>query len=201
MKTISEISWKQIEDEWRCEEDNEIWRDFYRKRGFAEWEHWRWSRKQMLHLPERKWLIYRSENPVKQVGKMYCDATTRWTDFYSDREQSTFTVLKDHPFFSNHGRVLDIRKNFPNDSQIIALGSGDKTFVFDGHHRAVALAGMDENYAPDLRIAYSEVEKEEFDRLFTGSRLLKAERRLMDVIGLIRSRLKVIIKSGSGIVR
>jgi len=194
MKKIEDVSWEDVEAEWRREEDNEIWRDFYNKKGFADWEEWRWARKMMLRLPGRQWSIYIPENSVVEASQMYCDASTRWTDFYSDREKSTFAHLKDHDFFTSHSRVLDIRRCFPEESQMIVLSSGAKSIVVDGHHRAVALAGMDKKNAPYISMAVAHIEENDFQRFYRGGKLIKAERRLMDVIGLTRSRIRELKK-------
>jgi len=190
MKQIKSIPWEEVKEQWKQSEDNELWRDFYQKKGFKTWEDWRWPRIKMLKLAERDWNLEESENTIEEVRAMFCDATTRWTDFYTRRSDSTFKNLKDHPFFVNHKRVQSIRENFPNKSQLIGLRHKDQIIVVDGHHRATAIAGMPDSNHIEIQMALSEISDNEFDKLYFGGKLLKLERNIWSTIALIRSQMK-----------
>lgn len=191
MHHIRDISWTEIQENWHQSEDNEIWQDFYKKKGFQSWEDWRWARQKLLRLADRHWILEKPDHVIEEVRGMFCDATTRWTDFYTHREQSTFGHLKDHPDFLKHARVQYIRENFPHGSQMIGLRNKSRIILPDGHHRATAIAGMDGSFpVPDVNFAIADVSDEEFKKLYESGNKLKLERRVWDIMGLVRSRIK-----------
>jgi hypothetical protein len=192
MKDLKNISWPEVESRWKASEDNEIWQEFYRSKGFSSWEDWRWPRKKLLKLDQREWILAEPDNVIGEVRQMLCDATTRWTDFYNNRAESDFGHLKDHPFFVNHKRVKAIRENFPHNSQLIGLRHDEQIILVDGHHRATAIAGMDDTAKPKIQIALADLSIEEFKKFYIGGKKLKLERRILDTINLARSKLKTI---------
>ena len=188
------ISWQEVEDEWKKSEDNEIWHDFFVEKGFQTWEDWRWARVQMLNLPNREWAIRNLENPIEAVKKMYCDLTTRWKEFCPTLEGSKFEHLVNHEFFVNHKRVNEIRRNFPENTQLIGLQNHDQVIIFDGHHRATALAGMDNSKTPLVKLAFTEISDQEFAKYHSLDKQLEAERKVYDLRGKIRARVMEVFR-------
>jgi len=195
MEYVCESSWEEVQDNWKTSEDNELWKAHYQGLGFKSWEDWRWSRIKLLGMEDREWTIEKTDNVIQEVREMFCDASTRWTDFYDDRKDSTFGRLKDDPFLVSHQRVRSIRENFPQGSQMIGLRNADEIIVLDGHHRATAIAGMDEaGSQPDVNFAIADISTDEFLKLYKGGLGLKIERRMWDVIGLARTKMKGLLK-------
>lgn len=192
MRYLRESSWSEVKDEWKRAEDNQDWRDFYTKKGFQSWEDWRWARVKLLKLEEREWKLEEADNVIEEVRAMYCDASTRWTDFYTDREKSTFADLKDHEFFIKHKKVLSMRKGLHGESQIMGLRNQGKIIVLDGHHRSTAIAGMDESQDPQVNFVLGDISDQEFDKLYRGGARLKLERKVFDIAGSVRRRIKNI---------
>jgi len=193
MRHIKDISWAEVNKNWKDSEDNEIWQDFYRAKGFNTWEEWREPRIKMLKLENREWNLEGTDRVIEEVRGMVCDATTRWADFYKDRNDSTFEKLKDHEFFAKHKKVVEMRENFPNGSQIIGLRNQGKIIVVDGHHRATALAGMDKNVSdPKVNFAIADIENREFEKLYKGGRFLTLERNIFTAASLIRAKIRNI---------
>lgn len=186
-------SWSDTMGEWKHEEQG-IWLDHFQKLGFKRWEDWRWSMIKTLGLDSRTWEVRKLENPVEDVRQMHANRLTRWREFCTGPQDSTFDRLADHPFFVNHERVQQMRRGMPRASQLIGLTHENQTMLVDGHHRAVAMARMSptQNRALPVYLAHAEVDAAFFEKLLRGDKALLFERKLFDVIGLVRSKLKNI---------
>ena len=147
------------------------------------------GRANMMHLPERLWTLEKPENVIAEVRQMLCDASTVWSKFYEDRTASDFGHLKDHPFFQKHPRVLAMRQNFKSESPIIGVRNKGKIILVDGHHRATAIAGMDERESPDVTFALTELNEKDFTKLYEGGRVLKLEKPICDSMNVVRRRI------------
>ncbi len=195
---LTDSSWDTVFTQWRTEEDSPEWKEHYSKMGYTSWEDWRWSRVKLLGLDKRPWEIHDSEDSIGEAGDRFCDATTRWRSFYADRMHSTFADLKSHPFFEDHKKVRGMKEHFPAGSQIIILrGPDGKEIVFDGHHRELALADMPVGTEPpQLRHAiteYTASEAKTFERVFSAPKLLLAQRKIFDMAGVLRSKLRKVL--------
>jgi hypothetical protein len=188
---IQDISWEEIERQWKAGEEP-VWHDIYSKKGLKNWEEWRMGRANMMHLPERLWTLEKPENVIAEVRQMFCDASTVWSKFYEDRAESDFGHLKDHTFFRTHPRVLAMRENFRSESPIIGLKNQGKIIVIDGHHRATAIAGMDAGQSPQVTFALTELDESDFKKIYEGGRVLKLEKLIYDGINVVRRRIGLV---------
>lgn len=187
--------WSEILENWKAGEDNEAWHDYYQKKGFKNWADWRWPIIQTLHLDQLEWDLEELKNPIEEVRAMYCNALTRWKDFYTDRNKSTFGDLASHPFFQNHKRVMDLKADFQSGTQLIALRRGRRVIVIDGHHRSMALAQTPDRNPKDqplVRLAVSDFgpgEKTHFDQIWGGDATLQMRRKALTLVGIARSQI------------
>ncbi len=198
MQETRPSDWNEVFDTWKSLEDNDFWKPHYAKKKFRSWEDWRWPRVQLLGLAKRQWTMEEPENSIETAGCMYVDATTAWRQLYADRMRSTFADLKDIPYLREHTHILEMREHFPEGTQMIVLRHGERSIVFDGHHRATSLAGMPEGMVPpQVRLAvtdYAASEANRFERIFNAPFILRQERMAMNVIGVARSQMRCIFK-------
>ncbi len=191
MKDQGTITWDELYTEWGDAERTH-WQDFYTQKGFDDWEDWRWPMIKSLGLDERKWTLVEPEPGlvVAEVRKMFVNAQTGWTRFAEDRAHATFGHIKGHPDRIADPRITQIRNNFSSSNPLIGLQNQGRTIILEGHHRATAIAGMPEDSSPDVTFAMSEVTDAEFAFLHNGGPLVKAHRRMWDVINAVRLRVR-----------
>ena len=141
LEYIRPISWAEIFENWEKDESSQqMWLDLAKKNRYFSWKEWRESFFAPLGLQKKKWIFYKVNNPLKIIPHMYCGEFSAWKQFYTKREDATFEKISTHPVFSQNEKILSLVHNFPKKTMLIGTKEQENIAIFEGNHRATALA-------------------------------------------------------------
>ncbi|MFN7160346.1 MAG: hypothetical protein ACK4NC_01920 [Candidatus Gracilibacteria bacterium] len=158
------ITWQEVTANWKERED-EIWKEFYTEAGFKSWEQFRLGYIHAFKLQKRSWIKKIVEQPQDFMTYMYPGAK-KWEQSYLQKGvKPNYKEMAYAGKFDNHDRIQDISKNFPRETEIIALRNHEgKIVTIEGHHRAAGAAlAQREGRKIDttLSVVMSDISKEE----------------------------------------
>ena len=141
MKLIGNTTWPEIYEEWRrVETQNDIWCAHYKNRGHKTWEEFRDPQIQNLSLPNLTWKLY--ELDPSEIPSLRCGPFEGWQKLAKELGDDTFKTLSKSPHFADHPKVIDLKKHFPSEIQLIALNTNNTPQLIEGHHRCIALTQL-----------------------------------------------------------
>lgn len=144
-KEIKKVTWEQVFANWKTNEgaDPEWQRFAIEEKGWGSWEEWRLNRSKMLGLPERDWTIFEIDNPNLLIPKIKLGPFPGWQKNYPESEwlDHTFKDLVKDKMVSlgNNKKIKSCIDNFPELTQFIGLIIEEEVYMYEGHHRCVAL--------------------------------------------------------------
>ncbi len=145
---IRDISFEELFDEWRKNEaKNPDWIHCATDvKGWPDWESWRRNTLSLFGAEKRQWKIYSIDDQMEFIPKMLMGPFNGWQAKVPEHNKYSFEEMLALPenleFYSHHGKVLDMIKNFPAQ----ALFTGvireklGKVVCIEGHHRATAIS-------------------------------------------------------------
>ncbi|PLX26772.1 hypothetical protein C0583_05745 [Candidatus Parcubacteria bacterium] len=147
MKYIKETSWNEIFQNWaKRESNNPAWiRCATEIKGWPNWESWRGYTANLFNAKNRKWSLYKFENPKEEILNMLIGPYTGWQSKVKNKNNTTFKELLDIPEqfneLSHHEGVINILNGLPFNTEMIGIKRKDseKIILIEGHHRAVAI--------------------------------------------------------------
>jgi len=139
---IKKLSWSDVFDIWRQNEENsEHWQKYWKAKGFESWEAWRNHTHANLHGETLSWTLYKVEDPAKTVLQFLGGPFRSWTKwFYLNNTHPSFTDIVQHPGIQNHRAILELIDSFPSPTTITGVKTSDGIVVIEGMHRTCALA-------------------------------------------------------------
>lgn len=174
MKYIETTTWEKVFENWEAHEGKDpAWQKHAKERGWEDWASWRkFLAEKQLKMHERMWKIFEFTNPLKEIPDMLIGPFSSWQARVYEANQSSFKDLIRRPdqyeFFSKHGKVRDIRSNFPETALLIGLVRKDigRIVCMEGSHRAVSFAlaqkeGKETVLEQPVRIALANLPKKD----------------------------------------
>lgn len=169
---LREIAWTEVLNSWREREAHMGWERVYRPRGFAGWDDWRRTHYQSLGLHQRTWKLYQINRPEIFVPALWAVVYRGWKPYYpTGQAQATLGQIAKHPDFLTNLKVKDLLESFPIATTLIVLKCGDDYALFEGMHRASAIAfqaSRGQSVKTNLTITLTEFNETERD-LFAKS--------------------------------
>lgn len=164
LKYLHSISWEDIFAVWRVSEAyQKSWEEHWVERGFDSWEAWRKNYIKSIKPEQKKWFVYRIENPLENMQFIYGTPTRGWIKkCYNGEITKQISEILTHPIITENDKVAKIRQNFPYQTMITGIVSEGKVVLVEGMHRVVTLALMGKNgekYEGDIVIALAEQER------------------------------------------
>lgn len=160
MKFLRKTTWQEVYEDWRKNETkDDLWRAHYNRRGFETWEDFRKQHIDKEDLTALDWELYEVDS--EEIPSFHCGDFENWQKLSKELGDDTFATLSQAPYFQkDHTKIQDLLANFPPQTQMIALKKGDQIYLFEGHHRAVAISQLCKSgKTPDvqIKIAIAEV--------------------------------------------
>lgn len=141
MKFLRNITWDEVYEGWRAQEaTDDLWREFFENRGHGSWEEFRAPYIHSHALAEKSWQLYEIE--PRQVPNLHCGPFPGWQALAEKIGSTQFKDIAAADHFQDHGKIEAIKKNFPAQTELFAIRSGQEIQLFEGHHRAVALTQL-----------------------------------------------------------
>ena len=138
---IKDIEWGDVYKEWkRSETKDEIWRNFFIREGFKDWAQFRRAGIKETKSKKLEWKLYKI-NPEEVLG-FNCGAFEEWLTIADELKSRLFKDISLHQVFSNHPKIQIIKRNFPFPTQLIGFKKQGQIYIFDGHHRCVAISQL-----------------------------------------------------------
>ncbi|MBU0671142.1 MAG: hypothetical protein ABH835_03280 [Patescibacteria group bacterium] len=158
MKYIRDITWEEVYENWKeNEEKDDIWKDYYDRKGFDSWDDFRKEQIDEIDAPNLKWELY--EIFADEIKEYNCGDFKGWLKIAKDVKSRKFKDLAEHEFFQDHKKIEIIKKDFPEETQIVGLKKGGEIYIFEGNHRAVAIAELQKelDFNKTIYLALAEV--------------------------------------------
>jgi hypothetical protein len=146
------LPWSDVVNEWRQREE-EVWRELYTQRGFADWTAWRESYFTELRLAERAWQAEVLSEPHTLVHSLYIGGFPGWFRYRPQgSELTTFAELAVPPTEGELNRNGELREDIRSnpkvapmigalhDTSVIVLRAPGFSTLLEGTHRMAALA-------------------------------------------------------------
>jgi hypothetical protein len=149
MKFLRNTTWQKIYEEWQKSEA-EIWQKHFTNRKHESWSQFRDPQIQELSLPDLTWKLY--ELDPSEIPALHCGPFPKWQELVKELGDDTFKTLSTAPHFKDHPKVIDLKKHFPPEIQLIATNSQIPQLI-EGHHRCIALTQLlFKNTPPNTKI-------------------------------------------------
>lgn len=134
------VDWDTVFTDWCLRETGEDWgwERVWREHGFSNWPDWRRTYVERFGLEGRAWNVYEIENPLEFVPNMYVGAYKGWKKYYPDA--TLRARFRDLVGTETNEKVMAIFDHMPQETTIIGVKHGDDFVVFEGTHRAAAIA-------------------------------------------------------------
>lgn len=179
-KYLKDITWEEVFENWRKREGNhKEWQKCAREvKGWPDWESWRkFSSEELFGAQNRRWKIYEVLNPNKTIPEFLIGPWNGWQKNFIEKNKHTFAdLVSDHyEWVNDNEKIKQILANFPDSTEMIgiAIKKSDKIILFEGSHRAAAIALASQNnqsirFKNNPLIAITEIdfsEKKIFDKM------------------------------------
>lgn len=144
-KLIRPIQWPEIFDAWRKGEAwQESWKQHWEERGFSSWDEWRTEYAKPFRPETLEWFLYEIADPTRALPEIYGVPSKSWIEkAYGGEKTKQFKDIAELPIIKDNDKILAIKNNFPAETMLTGLVSGDKIVIAEGMHRAGALATWD----------------------------------------------------------
>lgn len=142
------IAWEQVFSDWCIRETGADWgwEKVWTQKGFSNWQDWRMGDVARFGLLDRSWNLYTVENPTEFIPRMYVGAYPGWRRYYPEGvKRAKFSELVG---IEENQKVAQILEYFPPPTTMIAIKHGNDMVIFEGTHRAAALALMAKHGQP-----------------------------------------------------
>ena len=165
LQYIHDIKWCDIFAVWRgYEAYQKDWQNHWEARGFKSWDKWRKDYISPLKPENKKWSIYRIENPKVDFSKIYGVPSRGWKkNVYGDERTIPLSevVKKISADEQKNKKVEAIKNNFPYQTMLTGIINNGRIILVEGMHRGVALAMMGEKEVKgDVVIALAEYDED-----------------------------------------
>lgn len=148
MEFIKDISWEEIFFSWREREaTNPQWiKVAIEIKGWPDWESWRQFTANQIKAPQRKWKIYKFNDPLHEIPQMLIGPYSGWQADLSEKNSLSFSQLLEIPskyeVYSNSEGLVSMMNALPFDTDFIGIRRRDTNQIvcIEGHHRATAIA-------------------------------------------------------------
>ncbi len=145
---LKNSNWDDVFATWQAHEGQDpVWQAFaVNEKGWASWEEWRQYQATQIKAQERAWGIYAIEDPLHTIPEFRMGPFRGWQNNYPEEEKNTHTfadvVSGKREWVANNIGIQSRMKEFPQDTQFIGIyvEDVDQVILFEGHHRAAAVA-------------------------------------------------------------
>lgn len=137
-----EVSAEEVFDTWRRNEALDPgWQQCAQDHGYASWEEWRRHRFHVLGGSKGPWFRFRIPKPLVAVPTFFGGPSKTWiAHHYGKNALVRFSDFVKPENFQNNGKIQDLLKCFPAETEITGLvASNNDIVIIEGTHRCVAL--------------------------------------------------------------
>jgi len=143
---IKPVNWDGIFDTWRKSEAwQESWKKHWKERGYSSWDEWRKAYSAPLSPENLEWFLYEIKDPVKEFPFIYGVPSDAWIKKAYNDEKKQLKDILNLPIIKDNPKILDIKKNFPEETMFTGIIYEDNIILIEGMHRACALANWDKS--------------------------------------------------------
>jgi hypothetical protein len=139
---VSDVSWDEVMQSWKNDEDTDTFRREYTEQGYDTWESWRRVIIDPLHLDRLTWALYEVDDPLASIPNFRGGPFKPWEDmYYGGKKAPTFAEIVD-----TEGTDVNTRDKFTEINasngpiKLIGLLKGTSVYIIEGMHRSTALA-------------------------------------------------------------
>lgn len=141
LQVIGKVSWSELFRDWEAREARQAgWIKHYRERGYNSWREWRTAAFRNLRPAGRTWTVYRIDQPEKVIPHWYGGPFQGWRKFYYRRQTVTFRTIARRQLLEKNGKVRQILKHFPAETQLMGVIWKGRIVIIEGMHRCCAIA-------------------------------------------------------------
>ncbi len=143
---LKKTNWADIFALWKATEGTDpVWQEFARReKGWDSWEAWRGHSASLFGASERDWRLYEISSPNETIPKFRIGPFDGWQKHFEKKNVHTFEdLVHDHTaWVSQNIGVRSRLQQFPQPTQFIGvyLEQDDVVVLYEGHHRAAAIA-------------------------------------------------------------
>jgi hypothetical protein len=164
MKFIKRLSWDEVFSAWRSDEANlPRWIKHYKARGFPSWDEWRKNTTKDVDLASLDWKLFDVEKPLDEVPHFQGGPFRAWEKYYGGKTTAPFSEIIKSKELREGEIVKEMMSNFPKETQLVGLKTGERVVIIEGMHRCCALsllASQNENLQAKVSIALAEFKGE-----------------------------------------
>lgn len=153
-KYLCDITWDEVFENWRKREGTrEEWQRCAREvKGWPDWESWRKFSSELFGAKNRNWKLYEILFPNKTIPNFAIGPWNGWQKHFVKKNKHIFAdLVRDHyEWVNSNEKIKQILTNFPDSTEMIgiAIEKSDKIVLFEGSHRAAAVALANQNSQP-----------------------------------------------------
>lgn len=142
LEFIKNLSWQEVFDIWRSNEENKPgWQETAKNKGYENWEEWRINYFDVFKCREAKWALYEIKNPLEVVPRFHGGPFRTWIEkFYNGEFLPTFSRLVEFKQIQKHPTIMVMADDFYADTTLTGLILGGEIYIIEGTHRCCALA-------------------------------------------------------------
>lgn len=148
LELIKPVSWGEVFNVWQINEGQDsVWQKFaVKEKGWKSWSEWRSYQASQIKASERDWALYEITTPNQLIPEFVMGPFGGWQKHYPEEERNVHTfadLVKDQTdWVKNNIGVKSRQENFPQGTQFIGIffPEEDNIVLFEGHHRAAAVA-------------------------------------------------------------
>ncbi|HBB37836.1 MAG: hypothetical protein UV82_C0005G0025 [Candidatus Magasanikbacteria bacterium GW2011_GWD2_43_18] len=141
-------SWDEVFRVWKLAEGSDPeWQRFAREeKGYESWDAWRGEQAAAIHAERREWVLYDIPKPNTTIPHFLMGPFQGWQKHYPREEAHTHSfadLVVDHTdWVRSHDGIQARASHFPEQTQFIGIYAveEDRIILFEGHHRAAAIA-------------------------------------------------------------
>ncbi|OGL36781.1 hypothetical protein A3A68_02460 [Candidatus Saccharibacteria bacterium RIFCSPLOWO2_01_FULL_48_13] len=158
LKYIRRQTWDEVFNTWQSNEDGPGFKRVYLDRGYADWQAWRNTVVQRLHLDELDWSLYDVQSPAITVPSFHGGPFKPWIErYYDGANEPTFEQIIKFPGtdIQSRRKFVDIIKA-SKDVDLVGLLKDKKIYIIEGMHRCVAItlaASRNKSFNASVRIS------------------------------------------------
>lgn len=154
LKFVRPISWEALFGIWKKGEASQAaWKKHWEERGFASWDEWRSNYVSPLEPEKLEWRLFEIQKPLEDVPNFCGIPSQNWIkNAYRGKKTKQLKDLLGLPLVRDNDKIAAIQKSFPETTVLTGLIYKETIILYEGMHRACALASWNKKAPPKAKI-------------------------------------------------